>query len=98
MDMLPNIPHDENVQISNEGLSYILNNYDPSCPDRNFLWTSDYKVELPVRVKKTGPGSERPYTFSELWRQSVEKFPNHSALNFEAAPNKWVTWNYKKYY
>ena len=44
MNHLPKIPHDENINISSDGLSYILNNYDASCPERNFLWTSDYHV------------------------------------------------------
>lgn len=63
MDNLPKIGHDESLNISTEGLAHILNNFDPNCPERNFLWTVDYKVELPVRVKKVGPGSEKPYTF-----------------------------------
>lgn len=57
MSNLPKIPEDENLVISKEGLEYIINNFDPQVPDKNFLWTTDYKVELPVRVKKTGKGS-----------------------------------------
>lgn len=53
---------------------------------------------MPVRVRKEGPGSEKPYTFPEMWRRSVQEFGNNSALHFEESPNKWVTWNYKKYY
>lgn len=45
-------------------MQYILDNFDPKCPERNFLWTTDYKVELPVRVKKEGAGGTIPYTFS----------------------------------
>lgn len=98
MDNLPKIGHDESLNISTEGLSYILNNFDPNCPQRNFLWTVDYKVELPVRVKKVGPGSEKPYTFCELWKQTMAKFPDNNAINYEVSPNKWITWNYRKYY
>lgn len=57
MSNLPKIPEDENLVISKVGLEYIINNFDPQVPDKNFLWTTDYKVELPVRVKKTGKGS-----------------------------------------
>ena len=32
MDTLPKISNDENIEISSEGLAYILKNYDPSCP------------------------------------------------------------------
>jgi long-chain-fatty-acid--CoA ligase ACSBG len=45
------------MSISGEGLNHILANLDHNNPSRNFLWTTDYKVELPVRVKKHGPGS-----------------------------------------
>ncbi len=57
MSSLPNIPHDESLVISSEGLNKILAEYDSNKPDKNFLWCNDYRVELPVRVKKTGPGS-----------------------------------------
>jgi long-chain-fatty-acid--CoA ligase ACSBG len=46
--------------ISGEGLNHILSNLDPLNQSKNFLWTTDYKVELPIRVKKHGPGSEKP--------------------------------------
>jgi long-chain-fatty-acid--CoA ligase ACSBG len=62
MSNLPKIPDDEYLSISKEGLEYILNNFDQQIPERNFLWTVDYHVELPVRVKKSGHGSEIPYT------------------------------------
>lgn len=48
------------MSISGEGLNYILSNLDPLNPSKNFLWTTDYKVELPIRVKKQGYGSEKP--------------------------------------
>jgi len=38
-------------------MEYIINHYDPKVPEKNFLWTDDYRVEMPVRVKKSGPGS-----------------------------------------
>lgn len=44
MNNLPKIPDDEYLSISKEGLEYVLNNFDPQIPDKNFLWTIDYKV------------------------------------------------------
>lgn len=32
MDNLPKIAHDETLNISSNGLAYILNNFDPNCP------------------------------------------------------------------
>jgi long-chain-fatty-acid--CoA ligase ACSBG len=95
---LPKIPDDEYLSLSKEGLEYILNNFDQQVPDRNFLWTTDYRVELPVRVKKSGPGSEKPYTLVEMWKESLAKFANVGAVTYEIAPNKWKTVTYKQYY
>lgn len=55
-------------------------------------------MELPVRVKKSGPGSEKPYTIAEMWKESLEKYSDLAALNYEAKPNQWVTVNYRQYY
>lgn len=33
-----------------------------------------------------------------MWQQTVQKYADHNALNFEVSPNKWVTWTYRKYY
>jgi hypothetical protein len=41
---LPKLPEDETMHISSEGLENILKNYDPNVPQRNFLWTTDYRV------------------------------------------------------
>lgn len=53
---------------------------------------------MPVRVKKSGPGSEKPYTVTEMWKETVSKFPNNPALTYEKTPNKWVTYSYLEYY
>lgn len=98
MDSLPKLPEDETLHVSDQGLNFILNNFDAACPDRNFLWTTDYRTELPIRIKKSGPGSEKPYTFNQMWQQAVTKFGDCSSLNFEESPNKWVTWTYKHFY
>ncbi len=54
---LPKLHEDEIMHISAQGMEHILKNFDPNVPARNFLWTTDYRVELPVRVKKSGRGS-----------------------------------------
>ncbi len=83
MQYLPKPPADENLLISNEGLENIIKNLDKQCPERNFLWCTDYKTELPVRVKKTGPGSEKPYTIGEMWQRNLKELSNNIALNYE---------------
>lgn len=39
-----------------------------------------------------------PYTFPQMWQRALKEFGNCAALNFEVAPNKWVTWDFQKYY
>lgn len=98
MDSLPKLPHDETLHISAEGLHSIIQSFDPACPERNFLWTTDFRRELPIRIKKSGPGSELPLTFNQLWKHSLEKFADRSALNFEKSPGNWETLTYRQYY
>lgn len=39
--------------------------YDSKDPLKNVLWTTNYRLELPIRVRKSGPGSEAPITLPE---------------------------------
>lgn len=47
---------DEFLYISAEGLNRIANLFDPNEPTKNIVWTTDYTVELPIILKKEGPG------------------------------------------
>jgi len=57
-----------------------MRNYDPSNTQKNILWTTDAKVELPIYMRKSGVGSEKPRTLFELWDQNIEKFGKLNAL------------------
>ncbi len=57
-NIFPKLGDDEFFYISKEGLAKILTKYDPKVPGRHMTWTTDYNVELPIRMKKSGPGSE----------------------------------------
>lgn len=82
MNNLPKLPDDEYLSVSKEGLQYIINNFDPNTPEKNFLWTTDYKVELPLRIKKSGKGSEKPFTISQAWKTSLAKYGDLAALTY----------------
>ena len=49
-------------------------------------------------MKKYGFGSEEPYTFNQMWKQTLQHFSSHQAINFETLPNQWVSWTYQEYY
>ena len=95
---LPKLPEDEYASISSKGMEYILSHYDSKMPEKNFLWTDDYRVELPVRVKKEGPGSEKPYTLVQLWNEVLPKFSDLAALTWEDKPGHWASLTFKQYY
>jgi len=54
--VLPSLPQDEYFYISPEGFARLGSIYDPQDPLKHILWTNDYTVELPIPVKKEGPG------------------------------------------
>ena len=55
--LLPFQPNpNEFLQISPEGLSHLASNFDPRSPSKHVLWTTDYTVELPISIKREGPG------------------------------------------
>lgn len=54
---LPELPSDEHFYISPEGLANIAKNFDPQDPAKNIIWTTDIKAELPIILKKDGPGN-----------------------------------------
>ena len=53
---------DEFCYISPEGLKKLAQVYDPKDPAKNLKWTTDYTLELPIRLAKQGAASEIPIT------------------------------------
>lgn len=53
------------MYISDDGMKHILSVFDPKDPNKNILWTTNYRMELPLRVRKSGAGSEVPITLPE---------------------------------
>jgi len=51
---------DEFLQISPEGLSKLASRFDPNEPLRHIVWTTDYTMELPISMKREGPGKHNP--------------------------------------
>jgi len=56
---------DETIYLSSEGLQKLMSNYRPHHEGEGLNWTTDYLAELPIRMKKYGPGSEKPTTLIE---------------------------------
>lgn len=66
---------DEFLHISPEGLNKLTASFDPTEPLRNTVWTTDHSVELPIHIKKEGPGIA---VYFHLLIFKVLKSPLHS--------------------
>ena len=62
------ISHGENLYISPEGLQKIFQVYDPKDPAKNVEWTTEYTVELPIKLKKINC----PYCIYILYKLSYD--------------------------
>ena len=87
---LPTLADNEYLHISPDGLKKLSTAYDPKDPFKNINWTVDYTLELPIRMKKAGPGwitiiyilgSEVPVTLVEKFIERVSLSPNRPALS-----------------
>lgn len=56
------VREDETVYISAAGFEKLMARYEGENGGKDVLWTTDYNLELPIRIKKSGPGSETPTT------------------------------------
>jgi hypothetical protein len=54
---LIDLPKDEYLHISQEGLRALAQRYDAKDPVRNVVWTTDINAELPIVLKTSGPGN-----------------------------------------
>lgn len=47
---------DEYFYCSPDGFQKLASLYDEKDPYKHFNWTNDYTIEMPIRIKKSGPG------------------------------------------
>lgn len=87
----------EYLYISDLGLKRLSTITDSSDKNKNFDWTTDSTIELPIKLKKYGAGSEIPFTLIEAFENIIQKIPNNPGLRVKRE-EKWVTWNFLEYY
>lgn len=66
-----------------------MSSYRPHHEGEGLVWTTDYLTELPIRMKKYGPGSEQPTTLIEEFQLAVEQHGDWPALS-KKVDGKWV--------
>ena len=67
------------IMMSSQGYKDLVNPAD----GKGLYWTSDINVELPIKVRQSGPGSERPFTLCELFKNTVEGGGDRPAMYVE---------------
>jgi long-chain-fatty-acid--CoA ligase ACSBG len=85
------------LYLSPQGVLEIPKLVDPKDPAKNFIWTTDPKVELPILLTKEGAGAIPPQTCMEMWKDTLIAHGDKPALS-DKVNGKWQTINYKEYY
>lgn len=85
------------LSLSPKGVSDLIANYDPDVPERNIVWTTNPRVELPILMTKTGPASLPPITVMDMWKEVLPKYGNLPALS-DKVGGQWQTVSYNEYY
>ena len=75
--------------MSTRGYQALVNAQD----GKNLYWTTDIDVELPIKVRQFGPGSETPITVTELFRKTAIGQGDKPAL-FVERNGKVLSWTW----
>jgi long-subunit acyl-CoA synthetase (AMP-forming) len=69
----------------------------PSDNGRNFHWTTDKMVELPIKIRANGVGSERPRTLPEAFYETTQAHINYPCM-FVERNGKVLQWTWGEYF
>ena len=76
-----------------------MRNSTPENKLKNVLWTCDPNVELPILMRKSGYGSEKPKTLFDVWEEQLEKCSKLNAMAVkDTTTNQWVFSTYNELY
>ena len=75
---------DRVVMVSSEGYKSLLQ----SDSGKGLNWTCDIRSELPIKMKPSGPGSERPFTVCQMFMNSVKSGSDRPAMYVEREGKK----------
>ena len=86
----------KNIFISNQSYEKMLQNQ-KNENGKDFYWTTDKNVELPIFIDKNGPGSERPFSLGESFETSCEKYANQKAfVSYNKEKKIWNSITFKE--
>ena len=81
------------IVVSMEGCKKVAN----SQNGRGVHWTTDINDELPIKMTKSGEGSEAPFTMCKLFQNAVEVSGSRPAMLVERG-GKYIQWTWNEYY
>lgn len=88
--ILPNYEGAKEYSISAEGLQALLTRtVDPKYPHKNITWTDDIRVELPIKLAKSGVAATTPTTLIDEFQLVVKTMGHRNALSSKK-DGKWV--------
>lgn len=90
----------ENMQISisSDGLDAMIKNRVESTDGKDYLWTTNIEVELPIFLQKTGPQSQPPQTMSSIFVNSCRRNKDKPALlEYNKKTQNWTALTYQDY-
>lgn len=84
---------DRVVVMSSQGYKALVNPVD----GKGLHWVTDVNAEIPIKVRSSGPGSEKPVTIPQLFINQVKASGPRTAIFVERA-GKVLTWSWDQYF
>lgn len=78
--------------MSTKGYQSLVNSQD----GKNLYWTTENEVELPIKVRQFGAGSEPPITLTDIFRKTAIKQGEKPAFFVERG-GKVLSWSWGQY-
>ena len=83
---------DRVVMMSSQGYNKLVS----SENGKGLHWTCDINSELPIKLRQSGPGSERPFTMCQLIQNAVKNGGDRPAMYVERG-GKYLCWTWRDY-
>ena len=84
---------DRVVMVSSQGYKKLINSED----GKGLHWTCDINDELPIKMRSSGEGSERPFTLCQFFLNACNSGKERNSMLVER-DNKKLIWTWNDYY
>lgn len=85
------------IYISKESFSNLANSMSSNPDGKNWIWTTDKDIELPILLGKSGLEALTPQLLTTQFIESAQKFGDRPLYQeFDKVGNRWVGLSYKE--